>query len=466
MRRSLTTRLVATTVALVLAVSLLVATLTALALHSYLGDRLDKDVVRTADRWHSRGPADAIDSIFQGRNQEAGTLVAVVGGSTPKAVILGHGNGEQEAVDLAQATDLAAVPTDGALHDVDVPGYGTYRVVAQEVDVSDTDGTSGAVVVSGLPVAEVDDVVTSLVRWELGFIVVGLITATAVGLLIVRRQLGPLREVASTAHEVAQLPLADGDVGVTSRVPARLTDERTEVGAVGAALNVLLEHVESSLAARERSEQQVRRFVADASHELRTPLTTIRGYADLASQRPEQMPAAIAKVKEESARMSRLVEDLLQLARLDAGRPPVREEVDLSKLLAEVVSDTRVVDSDHHWRLAAGDRVQVEGDQMALHQVATNLLNNARKHTPAGTTVTVTTTSTGFSVHDDGPGFEPELVPSAFQRFVRGDSSRQRSGAEGGAGLGLALVQAIVESHGGTVSLASEPGDTTITVTL
>ena len=160
---------------------------------------------------------------------------------------------------------------------------------------------------------------------------------------------------------------------------------------MGAALNTLLDHVESSLAVRHRSEQQVRQFVADASHELRTPLATIAGYTELARRQPAAQATALDKVEGEAARMTGLVEDLLLLARLDAGRPLVREPVDLSLLLMEAVNDARVVAPDHTWRLALPDEpVEVVGDEQRLHQVVTNLLTNARKYTPPGTTVTVT----------------------------------------------------------------------------
>ena len=249
-------------------------------------------------------------------------------------------------------------------------------------------------------------------------------------------------------------------------MPAHLTDERSEVGQVGAALNTLLDHVEGSLEARHRSETQVRQFVADASHELRTPLATIAGYTELARRRPDEetVRTALGKVEEESVRMTSLVEDLLLLARLDAGRPLASEPVDLTRLLLEAVSDARVLDSDHEWRLELPEEpLEVRGDEQRLHQVVTNLLTNARTHTPAGTTVTVTGRPDGFDVHDDGPGFSPEFAPHAFERFARVDEARQRTG---GAGLGLSLVRAIVHSHGGTVALDSAPGGTTIAVRL
>jgi two-component system, OmpR family, sensor kinase len=308
--------------------------------------------------------------------------------------------------------------------------------------------------------------VQSLMLYEGILIALGAVVAAGAGQLVVRRQLRPLRQVAATAHEVAQLPLAEGAIALEQRVPDKLTDERTEVGQVGAALNTLLEHVETSLDARHRSEQQVRQFVADASHELRTPLATIAGYTELARRRPgeDTTRTALDKVEEESKRMTSLVEDLLLLARLDAGRPLDRAPVDLTRLLLEAVSDARVLSTDHTWRLELPDEpLEVVGDEQRLHQVVTNLLTNARKHTPAGTTITVTGRTDGFDVHDDGPGFPPEFVGKAFERFARVDEARTRTG---GAGLGLSLVEAIARSHGGTVSLDSVPGGTTIAVRL
>jgi two-component system OmpR family sensor kinase len=305
--------------------------------------------------------------------------------------------------------------------------------------------------------------------------------AALAGRYLVRRQLRPLRDVAATAHEVAALPLSSGAIGTTVRVPDALTDERTEVGAVGAALNTMLEHVEHALDDRHRSELQVRRFVADASHELRTPLSTIHGYAELTRRTspadPGQLAAAMGKVEQEANRMSSLVADMLLLARLDAGRPLARDEVDLTKLVLETVSDARVVAPDHRWLLDLSEEpVVVTGDELRLHQVITNLLNTARRHTPAGTSVRVGVHAPGaggdpradstalLTVEDDGPGMPPDLVDSAFERFTRGDSSRTRE--SGGAGLGLSLVQAITAAHGGRVAVSSRAGRTRFEVRL
>ncbi len=356
------------------------------------------------------------------------------------------------------------MPADGEVHSVELTALGDYRAAAQDV--------SGGTIVTALPSSEVDETLSSLVWLEVLVGLLGVLAAAGAGTFVVRRQLRPLNEVAETAHAVALLPLDSGDIGVTERVPERLTDKGTEVGQVGSALNTLLEHVESSLTARHRSELQVRQFVADASHELRTPLATIHGYAELSRRTPNDPSAlatALTKVETETDRMSALVEDLLLLARLDSGRPLERNEVDLTHLLLESVGDARVLAPQHRWQLRLPDEpVTVVGDVQRLHQVVTNLLGNARHHTPPGTTVTVSAESTAtgatITVHDDGPGLPGGLADHVFERFTRGDTSRTR--ASGGAGLGLSLVAAIVQAHGGTTQVSSEPGDTTFTVSL
>ncbi|WP_244963045.1 sensor histidine kinase [Nocardioides dongkuii] len=485
---SLTARLVATTLALVMAVAVLIAVVATLGVRGYLDDRLDDDVRAALERasrpgpggtqpWDDGqpgpGPGDVdLDGDGDGdrrgpgdvRGQGVGTLTAFLfedyeAGLGDVLVQEEDGGTARQQLSAAALDVLGDVPVDGEPHDVELPGLGSYRVIAV------AEGGSSAVV-AGLPTDDVDDVVGTLVAWEVVLVLLGGLVASVAGLLVVRRQLRPLREVAATARAVAALPLSSGEIDLTERVPDRLSDERTEVGQVGAALNALLTHVEDSLSARHRSEQQVRQFVADASHELRTPLATIAGYTELARRRPdrETTATALGKVEEEARRMTSLVEDLLLLARLDAGRPLAEDTVDLTRLLLEGVADARVLAPDHRWRLdLPADSVEVTGDEARLRQVVTNLLTNARKHTPAGTTVTVTATPDGFAVHDDGPGFPPSLLDHAFERFARGDTSRHR---EGGAGLGLSLVAAIVEAHGGEVGLASRPGDTTVTVRL
>lgn len=464
--RSLTSRLVVTTTVLVALVSILIGAATALAMRSYLFSQLDAEVEQASRRavFVERDMFDPGDRPAppdgRGPRQTTGSLFATDVTGTLAGGVLTDEPGTARALTAGALEVLSGLDADGDAHAVDLPGFGSYRVAVDE-------GADGVTRISGLPTSEVDDTVSSLIRVELLLTAFGVALALGAGLVVVRRQLRPLREVAATAHTVAGLPLAEGEIDLAERVPDHLTDERTEVGQVGSALNTLLAHVEDSLTARHRSEMQVRQFVADASHELRTPLATIAGYTELARRRPDDAEAgsiALGKVEEESRRMTALVEDLLLLARLDSGRPLEREPVDLTRLLLEAVSDARVLAPEHHWRLDLPEEsVEVVGDEHRLHQVVTNLLTNARKYTPAGTTVTVTARPGGFTVHDDGPGFPPELVDHAFERFVRGDASRHR---EGGAGLGLALVQAIVSAHGGSVSLASKPGDTRIAVRL
>ncbi|MFT4262934.1 MAG: HAMP domain-containing sensor histidine kinase [Nocardioides sp.] len=465
MKLTLTTRLVVTAVVLVVGVSSVIAVLTTVAMKSYLTSRLDQDVRRSVRIFAAQADTDQPGGPGPGgRYQPPRTLNAVIVGDRREGQVLGDTPGAQSTLSTRALARLAELPRDQAVHGVSVPGHGSYRVAIREVELASGGGVASGVLVTGLPTTDVDAATSSLIRWEIALVLLGLLAAAATGLLLVRRQLRPLRDVAATAHSVADLPLATGDIGTLERLPAGLTDERTEVGQVGAALNTLLEHVESSLAARHRSEQQVRQFVADASHELRTPLTTIRGYTELARARPETVATALAKVEEESGRMTTLVEDLLLLARLDSGRPLDAEPVDLTRLAFEAVVDAQVLAPDHAWVVAAPDEpVEVTGDELRLHQVVTNLLTNARRYTPPGTVVTVAVTDGGLSVHDDGPGFPAGLDP--FERFVRGDASRSHD-ADTGAGLGLALVKAIVGAHGGSVSLASVPGSTTITVAL
>lgn len=463
--RSLTSRLVVTTVALVAVVSLLIGSVTTIGMRAWLMDRLDgelSDTLRRADVMRNAGVPPTLPGTGNGRGPVFGEIGALTllhdDDESVGWVVKDSSTGPAPSLLDDEVVDVLLDDPSDEPRTVDLPGLGSYRVT--------TGAARGVTAVVGLPTDDVDEATASLVQIELVLALLGILAAALAGTAVVRRQLRPLTEVAATAHAVAALPLDSGDIGVTERVPEHLTDVRTEAGQVGAALNQLLAHVESSLSARHRSEQQVRQFVADASHELRTPLTTIAGYTELARRRGdvETSSVALAKVEEEAARMTALVEDLLLLARLDAGRPLTREQVDLTRLLLEAVDDARVVSPDHRWRIVLpddGEPIEVVGDGHRLHQVVTNLLTNARKYTPAGTTVTVTVRPDGFDVHDDGPGFPPDLLATAFERFTRGDASRHRSD---GVGLGLALVQAIVAAHGGEVTLASEPGDTRISV--
>ncbi|MGW2565274.1 sensor histidine kinase [Streptomyces sp. NPDC001537] len=367
----------------------------------------------------------------------------------------------------AQRTALKGIAPNGSKHTVTVPGLGTYRVAGL--------GSDGISVLAGLPMDDVQHMIDGLVEVEAVVAATGLAAAGTVCAVVVRRQLRPLGRVAATAVEVSRSPLGRGEVTGLTRVPARDADPTSEVGQVGAALNRLIDHVESSLAERRHSEERMRRFLADASHELRTPLASIAGYAELMNRGTDRIEPVLAwrRVSAESARMTGLVEDLLLLARLDEGRPLPSAEVDLAAVVAEALWDARAVGSGHHWQLALSlaTPALVLGDEARLHQVVANLLANARMHTPAGTTVVAEVEATAercvIRVRDDGPGIPAELLPRVFERFTRADTSRARvPGADGGSGLGLAIVESIVSAHGGRSHVESAPGRTEFTIEL
>jgi len=247
----------------------------------------------------------------------------------------------------------------------------------------------------------------------------------------------------------------------------------TEVGRLGASLNAMLSQIEIAFKERQASENRLRRFVADASHELRTPVTTIRGYAELYRHgglaTPVDLDQAMRRTEQESVRMASLVDDLLLLTRLDEGRPLARDVVDLGVLGVDAAADARAVAPDREITAEVAADVTVEGDEDRLRQVVGNLVGNALVHTPAGTPVAVRVHNGGgravVEVHDDGPGMTPDVAARAFERFSRADASRSRHA--GGAGLGLAIVRAIVVAHGGAVALESAPdAGTTVRVDL
>jgi two-component system OmpR family sensor kinase len=274
-------------------------------------------------------------------------------------------------------------------------------------------------------------------------------------LWLVRTGLRPLEAMAATADAIAE-----GDL--SRRIDRE--DHTTEVGRLGAALNAMLGQIEAAFGERAASENRLRRFIADASHELRTPLTSIRGYAELfrrgAANRPEDLEKAMRRIEEEATRMGVLVDDLLLLARLDQGRPLELRPVDLVKIGRDAVDDAVAVEPDRPIDFHADGPALVLGDEGRLRQVAANLLANARVHTPPGTAVhvrvRVTDGSAVLEVADEGPGLAEEATNRVFERFYRTDPSRARS--HGGAGLGLSIVAAIADAHGGRATVTSTPG--------
>ncbi|PXX08067.1 sensor histidine kinase [Mycolicibacterium moriokaense] len=401
--------------------------------------------------------------------QAARTVGAVISRGTPVNAGVITADGTRTEISAKAAQELSRIPPDRIPTTVDLDGLGRYRVIAMH-----TRGP-GQVIVTGLPTSEVDD---TLLNVLVIFAVVGaiaLIGGTTAGVVIIRRQLAPLSRVSEAARQVADLELDRGEVRLPSSiVKVDPAGADTEIGQLGSALNRMLDTIAGALSARHASETRVRQFVADASHELRTPLAAIRGYTELAQRKREDLPEdvahAMSRVESETERMTQLVGDMLLLARLDTGRPLEREEVDLSRLVVDAVSDAHIAGPEHEWLLDLPDEpVTVAGDEARLHQVLANLLANARIHTPPGTSVTtslVVNESGGavMTVADDGPGIPAWLQPEIFERFARGDSSRSRRG--GSTGLGLAIVAAVVRAHGGTIDVRSVSGKTEFVVKL
>ncbi len=479
-RWTLRARLVAVLVVLITGVTLLIGAASLIALNRQLTRQLDDQLTNATQRAQLPPPKhdddadgdddDAAPDFFNNLGTGEGTLgVTVVDGVVTSAGVVGP-QGSTLALTTQQTATVAALPTDVPRTSIDLGGsLGSYLVTSVR-------GKDDATTFVGLPMGPMQHTVGELARAVLLVGIVGALLAVLAGLVVVRLALRPLRRVAATASRVAELPLDRGDVALHERVPDADTDPRTEVGQVGAALNRMLGHIAGALAVRTASEARMRRFVADASHELRTPLASIRGYAELTRRHGDELPAevthAVGRVESEAVRMTGLVEDLLLLARLDESADAAairRDEVDLSAIVIDCVSDAHLLGPTHHWQLDIPDEpVTVTGDPARLRQVLTNLLANARVHTPSGTTVRVRLAPRAgqveLEVSDDGPGIPEPLQASVFDRFARADSSRSR--AAGSTGLGLAIVASVVEAHGGSAQMVSRPGHTAFTVHL
>ncbi len=457
---SLATRLVVGIVALLAVLTVAIAIPTVAASRGQTVGRLDRLLLAASERTLGVVSGDipgTIAEILPGEGAGAIGVVSVDG----EAVRAGYiGYGQMQQLTDHQIAVLLAVPDDREPHTVDLGALGSYRVVATPFDAVE----GSAVVLNGLSLEEADATTASLIQTIGAASLAAIAVAILLGAVVVRLALRPLTRVVDTATRVSELPLETGEVSMPERVPVDAPE--TEVGRVGTALNTLLGKVESSLAVRFASEQKLRRFVADASHELRTPLASIRGYAEL-GRRPARLPAdtarSLERIESESVRMSTLVEEMLLLARLDAGRELQIDEVPLGGLLVEALADAQVAGPDHHWLLELPETdVEIRGDADRLRQAIGNLLANARLHTPPGSTVTAALAATPsgatITVTDDGPGIAAELQPALFERFTRGDDSRSRQA--GSTGLGLAIVAAVAAAHGGTVEVASVPGRT------
>lgn len=477
---TLRSRLIGLTVLLVAATSVVIGGVVSIVVRSTLSSQFNQSVINSVS--NDVVSAAQCDARFLDSSDSVAAVYAPAFGITEGCHYAQASSKSNATMATATATALTDAQyrvvreaADGVsdrrgptLHDISVPGLGQYRFAVVN------DPGAGAIGFVGQPVSVLNSRLAAYLTPIAVVVMLSIVLAGLLGAWIVGRALRPLRRVAAVASNVASLPLERGDVEVPQRVPEQDTNPHTEVGQVGAALNNLLDSVETALAVRQASEEKVRHFVADASHELRTPLASIRGYAELTRRfggdLSEDVQHNIGRIESESQRMTSLVEDLLLLARLDAERELDTRDVDLSRLLVDVVSDANAAGPDHTWELDLPEEpVVVRGDEAKLQQVFTNLLANARLHTPAGTHVVaeLSTPRDGHvlaRVRDDGPGIPEKLRPQLFGRFVRGDSSRTR--ATGSTGLGLSIVAAVVEAHHGTVSVASEPGTTVFTVQL
>jgi two-component system OmpR family sensor kinase len=363
--------------------------------------------------------------------------------------------GEVSSPDLGDTARFVAEAGEGPFT---VGGDTRYRFVANAED-------DGSVMVVGIPLNDVDDTVSRLVRMELVALATVLGTLALVAWWVVRLGVRPVKEMAAAATDIGA-----GDL--SARVPQY--DEATEAGQLGVALNQMLGRIEDEFDQRLRTEQRLRQFAADASHELRTPVTTVRGYAELyrsgALDDPTELAEAMRRVEQETVRMGGLVDDLLRLARLDQGRELERSPVDLAAGVADAARVAQATDPGRPFTVEADEPVVVQGDERLLRQLVSNLTANALVHTDPDVRVRLRAFTEGggggetgrravVEVADEGPGMADDVAERVFERFYRADPSRSRH--RGGSGLGLAIVEATVTAHGGTVTVTTAPGEGT-----
>jgi two-component system, OmpR family, sensor kinase len=525
-RTPLRTKLIASVLALVIMALAAISVASVVVLHSYLYQQRDPQLRATFNtianyiennpgttvQLGAASPAGLGSGMIVAIQQPGSQLVAP--NSAPPFPGMNRFREVQSLPQLPTSSNWANSP-DGVLITVPAQSGGdTWRVMAQALPVTNvtTQTQQTGIFVVAVDLGPVAAEIQRLITVELivgGAIVVIL---AIVGVAVVRANLRPLDDIELTAGQIARGHL-------NHRVPER--DPRTEIGSLGRSLNTMLSQIETAFQAQHESEraahaseERMRRFIADASHELRTPLTTIRGFAEYYRQRggvredqnpssrtdsgisapanghspralsPEELNRLMQRLESEASRMGLLVEDLLQLARLDQQRPLDIAPVDLLSLAADAVSDARIVAPDRRidFIVASGAAFIVDGDEPRLRQVIGNLVNNAITHTPPGTPVRVRIASDTLippapgghaadpnagsmgrpvpavvlDVEDDGPGMTPEQAQRVFERFYRADQARNR--ASGGTGLGLAIVAGLVAAHGGTVSVRTAPG--------
>jgi two-component system OmpR family sensor kinase len=469
---SIKTRLTVAVAVVLLAVLTLLGVTVVRSTRSTLVDQVDSQVATSADRAPGgrNGPPprdynDKSPNPYADANPDTGDDSTQDWDAKSVAYLVYSPTGVQLAKELCGFKDdpkpppsLPEIPSaeiDAMVGDIvttpSIDGTFDYRTLVQR-------GGNGEYVVTAAPLDQVDEAVDRLVT----ILVIAGVAALAVAILaswwIIRRDLRPVDHMVDTAAAIA-------GGNLSSRVPA--ADPRTELGRLGGALNVMLAQIEQAVQARTASEERLRRFIADAAHELRTPLTSLRGYAELYRQgaisNQEGVDNAMNRIESEGARMARLVDDMLLLARLDQQRGLETTPIDMVELVREAISDFKAVDPERPLTEDLGETAVVEGDRVRLRQIIDNLLTNVRIHTPRATPVHVGVARNGdhveVSVADKGPGIAPEDREHIFERFWRADPGRTRS--RGGTGLGLAIVASLVHAHRGTITVISEPGQGT-----
>jgi signal transduction histidine kinase len=435
-------------------------------------DALDNSYTQYRNDEHTSahpGNPPIAQAMLKFTDQTPGNLIAVMrDGVVIGSAVFSEAEARPAPADAVRALEAQSWP-DLPPRTERLGSLGSYRV-DNRVNGSD-------MLVVGVSLARANHIIARKNITTMALVAAAVAVTAGLTVWVVGYTLRPLRRLAGTAAEVAAMPLTDGDQRISVRVPPRDTDPGNEVGIVGHTLNRLLDNVDSALAHRADSDLRMRQFITDASHELRTPLAAIQGYAELTRQDSSALPPtteyALARIESEAQRMALLVDELLLLSRLGEGEDLQTQDVDLADLVINAVNDAAAAAPSHRWVKDMPDEpVRVRGDHARLYQLVSNLLSNARVHTPPGVTVT-----TGISCHrngaeaphaeltvaDDGPGIDADLLPRLFERFARADTSRSNGS---GIGLGLAIVSSIVKAHHGLVTAESCDGRTVFRVRL
>jgi len=451
-----------------------------LSLRGYVTAMSDADVVQSLDalsnsysryRDGEHRTTPIAQAMLEFTDQTPGNVIAVLhDGVVIGSAVFSEDQARPAPPDVVRTLEAQPWPAPDAPPRTEKLGsLGSYRVDNRD------DGSD--VLVVGVSLDRANQIIARKNITTTALVAAALAVTAGLTVWVVGYTLRPLRRLAATAADVAAMPLTDGDQRISVRVQPKDTDPSNEVGIVGHTLNRLLDNVDSALAHRADSDLRMRQFITDASHELRTPLAAIQGYAELTRQDSSALPPtteyALARIESEAQRMALLVDELLLLSRLGEGQDLQTQDVDLADLVTNAVNDTAVAAPTHHWVKDLPDEpVWVRGDHARLHQLVSNLLSNARVHTPPGVTVTtgITCRRNGteapyaeLTVADNGPGIDTDLAPRLFERFARADSSRSNGS---GIGLGLAIVSSIVKAHHGSVTAESADGRTVFRVRL